>query len=145
MGLVESLGACGSAYLRYMASPTPQVGDLLQQLANAGRPQPAKRQRLGDAGFVECTPVKLAEGTEVVLQPAGQGAPAPFGGEMPAELAAATSWLYSHKGADGQAWIMNLPVTIGGKSYPLYYFYGTVLESALTVDASGDGQWSNGL
>lgn len=62
---------------------------------------------------------------------------APLAGEMPAELAAQASWVYSHR-ADEKAWIMNLPMLIGGKSYPLFYFYGTVPESAVVAKADED-------
>jgi hypothetical protein len=32
-----------------------------------------------------------------------------------------------------QAWIMSLPVTFGEKSYPIFYFYGSVPESAISL------------
>ena len=44
--------------------------------------------------------VSLAADTVVALdgasQPAGQGTPVPFGGNLPAELAATVPWLFSH-------------------------------------------------
>ena len=39
----------------------------------------------------------------------------------------------SIQGADGEAFIMSLPTTIGNKAYPLYYFFGTVPVTSLVV------------
>ena len=50
---------------------------------------------------------------------------------MPAELAGQTRWVYSHTEPGGEAYIMSLPVAFGGKSYPLYFFCGTVPAAAL--------------
>ena len=80
-------------------------------------------------------PVSLAEDTPVALEPAGQGTPVPFGGELPAELAATVPWLFSHveELADGaRAHVMNLPCGVGDRRYPLYYLCGSVPAAAVT-------------
>ena len=53
---------------------------------------------------------------------------------MPAELCQQTQWVFSHKdSAAGTVYVMSLPVSIGEKSYPLYYFYGSVPAGAVSV------------
>ena len=74
-------------------------------------------------------PVTLADDTPVALAAAGQGTPVPFGGKLPAELAATVPWLFSHiedLGEGPQAHIMNLPCGLGDRRYPLYYLCGNV-------------------
>ncbi|KAL1496865.1 hypothetical protein AB1Y20_014449 [Prymnesium parvum] len=106
-----------------------KVSDVLRLLKN---PAPiAKRPRLAPGELQEGTPVTLQPGTEVKLLPSGYGT-LPFEGEMPAELSAQTRWVFSHKEpATGHAFIMNLPVSLFGKAYPLYYFFGRVPASAV--------------
>ena len=79
--------------------------------------------------------VRLAEDTPVALEPAGQGTPVPFGGELPAEIAATVPWLFSHveELAEGpRAHVMNLPCGVGDRRYPLYYLCGSVPAAAVT-------------
>ena len=112
------------------------MSDLITQLANAtnvSAASSAKRPRVDDGTPQECSPVTLAEGTEVQLEPSSHGAPPPFGGEMPAELVAQTRWVYSHTEPDGLVFILSLPVSFGGKGYPLYYFCGTVPASKIVA------------
>lgn len=113
----------------------PQVADLLRLLegAGAGGSNPLKRQRTGtgSSSLVECEELLLAPGTEVTLYPSGQGAPPPFGGELPAELAARIPWVFSHMEPDGQAAILSLPSAIGDNRYPIYYFSGAVPVASL--------------
>uniref|UniRef100_A0A7S4HGL5 mRNA 5'-phosphatase n=1 Tax=Prymnesium polylepis TaxID=72548 RepID=A0A7S4HGL5_9EUKA len=111
-----------------------KVADLLKQLRN---PAPGARRQQLEGGLQEGGRVTVADGVEVKLEPAGHGAPPPFGGDMPADLVAQTGWLFSHKDAStGDAFIMSLPVTIGSKSYPLYYFYGSVPFDQITPGAT---------
>lgn len=132
---IEFCGQSAEAASRpeYLAdSMLMKAADLLRQLAapGTGPPTGAKRAR-ADGSLQECEEVMLRPGTEVALAPSGQGAPPPFGGEMPAELATRTPWVFSHLEPGGDAHIMSLPSAIGDNRYPLYYFAGTVPVAAL--------------
>jgi len=121
-----------------------KVADLVRQLVAASsaavRP-PAKRPRVESGALQMGEAVSLAADTPVALAPAGQGTPVPFGGELPAELAATVPWLFSHMedlGEGPQAHIMNLPCGVGERRYPLYYLCGNVPASTVTrVPPSG--------
>ena len=96
---------------------------------------PAKRPRVESGALQMGEAVSLAADTVVALEPAGQGTPVPFGGELPAELAATVPWLFSHMedlGEGPQAHIMNLPCGMGERRYPLYYLCGNVPAASVT-------------
>eukprot|EP00908_Phaeocystis_cordata_P016703 Transcript_280.p1 GENE.Transcript_280~~Transcript_280.p1 ORF type:complete len:403 (+),score=83.31 Transcript_280:92-1300(+) len=110
-----------------------QVTDLVRQLVAASssasqQAPPAKRPRT-DGALQRGDQVSLVADTAVALAPAGQDRPSPFGGELPAEVAVAVPWLFSHieESDDGpQAHIMNLPCGVDDRRYPLYYLCGNV-------------------
>ena len=110
-----------------------KVSDLLVQLTRGASTGGAglKRQRSG-AGqtgeLLEGDEVELIEGTEVLLEPSGQGIEPRYNGEMPAELV--PRWLFSHKEADGRVHVMSEPARIGSEHFPLFYFCGTVPANA---------------
>ena len=112
------------------AAPAPYPCTIHQ-----ARPPPAKRPRVASGALQMGEPVSLAEDTPVALEPAGQGTPVPFGGELPAEIAATVPWLFSHveELAEGpRAHVMNLPCGVGDRRYPLYYLCGSVPAAAVT-------------
>jgi len=120
---------------QYLAdSMLMKVQDIVNQLTRAagGGAPPAKRARVD--GPQEGQPTRLQPGTAVALEPAGHSAPPPFGGEMPAEVAAKVPWVFSHFDA-GLAHVASLPCNIDIKNYPLFYFYGTVPKGALLTDS----------
>uniref|UniRef100_A0A7S0L938 mRNA 5'-phosphatase n=1 Tax=Coccolithus braarudii TaxID=221442 RepID=A0A7S0L938_9EUKA len=124
-------------------SPNPQyladsmlmkLKDLVNRLGKAAAgpalQPPGKRPKLADSAMQEGQPVSVKPGSAVALESAGHGQPPPFDGEMPTELASQMPWLLSHieEGPKGAklAFIMSLPMAIGRRSYPLFYFYGSV-------------------
>ena len=118
--------SAAAARTDYLAdSMLMKAADLLHQLSHAAGAVPAARQRhSGAAAAADGTPsegdeITLSPGTEVALGPSGHGAAARFGGEMPAELAELTRWLFSHRQADGRAHIMSEPTRIGKEHYPV--------------------------
>ena len=114
----------------YLAdSMAMKVADLLQQLSRADQSGGAglKRQRTGassDGPLAEGDEVELAEGTEVLLEPSGHGAPLRYAGEMPSELV--PRWVFSHKEEDGRVHVMSEACRIGEEHFPILYFVGTV-------------------
>jgi len=102
-----------------------KAADLLQRLSHAGRS--------ADGSLTEGDEVVLAPSTPVELGPSGHGTEPRYGGEMPAELAERMGWLYSHKEADGRAYIMSQPTKgVGDREhFPLFYFCGTVPFAAV--------------
>jgi len=142
---LEFCGQRGSVHKKeYLAeSMIMKVKDILRQLeevAAGGGDAPApKRQRTTDDGLSEGQPVRLQPGTSVLLESAGPGLPAPFGGEMPAELAGKVSWAFSHvvpdNGGGGapQVHIMSLPCALDARRYPLFYFSGTVPKASMVL------------
>lgn len=80
----------------------------------------------------------VKKGTAVRLESAGHEVPPPFGGEMPPEFAERVSWLLSHVEKDDaagsqNAYIMSLPCAIHTRSYPLFFFYGSVPIGAVAA------------
>jgi hypothetical protein len=106
----------GPAYLA--DSLLMKAAGVLHQLAAGGSTNGASRRPRAPGGALqECDEVELADGTEVLLEPPGQGAAPRFNGEMPAQLCA---WLYSHAEPDGRVCLMSEPATIGQDSFPLF-------------------------
>ena len=113
-----------------------KAADLVHQLVKvrggegaAGAPN---RPSTADGPVQEGDEVVLAPGTEVALAESGHGAGARFDGEMPAELAASTGWIFSHRVPEsGLAFVMSEPTQLVGQAYPLYYFCGTVPYAAV--------------
>jgi hypothetical protein len=92
----------------------------------------SNRSSTADGPVQEGDEVVLAPGTEVALAESGHGAGARFDGEMPAELAASTGWIFSHRVPEsGLAFVMSEPTQLVGQAYPLYYFCGTVPYAAV--------------
>ena len=125
-----------------------KVADLVRQVADAANP-PAqgggglKRRRPDEPASGELRPGEVVTmappGAAVALEPSVPGAPPPFDGELPAELATTVTWVLAGvepaAAADGgraaTAQVMNLPCAIGERRFPLYYLCGTVPLSAL--------------
>ena len=117
-----------------------KAADLVHQLvkvrggegAAGALPGASNRSSTADGPVQEGDEVVLAPGTEVALAESGHGAGARFDGEMPAELAASTGWIFSHRVPEsGLAFVMSEPTQLVGQAYPLYYFCGTVPYAAV--------------
>ena len=104
-----------------------------------GRPNRFIRNALGSRLSREaCPQIERHCHAAVALEPSVPGAPPPFDGELPAELATTVTWVLAGvepAAADGggaaTAQVMNLPCAIGERRFPLYYLCGTVPLSAL--------------
>jgi len=112
-----------------------KAADLVQQLLNhqSGGGGGARKAGSSTEGPPqESDACMLVPGTEVALESAGQGAPPRFGGDMPAELAERTPWIFSHREKDtGRAYVMSEPTVVLNEHYPLFYFCGTVPYEAV--------------
>jgi len=125
---------------QYLAdSLVMKVRDVVSRLCKAADApqQPAKRPRVAGSALSEGQQVLVSKGAAVALESAGHAVGAPFDGEMPAELAERVPWVLSHVEKDDagseHAYIMSLPCAIHTRSYPLFFFYGSVPVAAVVA------------
>jgi len=115
---------------------------VLDAAAVASQPTVGRKRGRDDGTLVCGDLVKLAPGTEVVLEPTlGYKQESPD--RLTADDAGAVDWVFSglEPGPDGteSVHVMSMPCRIGATSYALYHFTGHVPKSSVSKCAAQFG------